>query len=116
MCPASKVATSKDSRAEASEEPNPIPVIDDERRWLDLGRRAWLLDASKIHRKGTILVSTTGVTANFMFMFFESGTFWVFPLTYFYLPKSARAYLFPRSVKIHYFCSGPISVDPICPH
>ena len=37
------------------------------------------------------------------------------PLTYFYLPKSARAYLFPQFVKIHYFCSGPISVDPICP-
>ena len=31
----------------------------------------------------------------------------------FYLPKSARAYLFPQSVKSHYLCSGPISVDPI---
>ena len=29
-------------------------------------------------------------------------------------PKSARVYLFPQSVKIHYFCSGPTSVDPIC--
>ena len=28
--------------------------------------------------------------------------------------ESARAYLFPQSVKIHYFC-GPISVDPTCP-
>ena len=28
---------------------------------------------------------------------------------------SSRAYLFPQSVKMHYFCSGPISVDPICP-
>ena len=64
-------------------------------------------------RKGTNGVSTNGVTANFMF--FDRGTFWVLPLTYFYLPKSARAYLFPQSVKIHYFCSGPISVDPICP-
>ena len=27
----------------------------------------------------------------------------------------ARAYLFPQSVKIRYFCSGPISVDPTCP-
>ena len=34
---------------------------------------------------------------------------------YFYPPKSARAYLFPQSVKIICFCSGPISVDPICP-
>ena len=48
-------------------------------------------------------------------MFVDRGTFWVLPLTYFYLPKSARAYLFPQSVKNHYFCSGPISVDPICP-
>ena len=48
-------------------------------------------------------------------MFLDRGTFWVLPITYFYLPKSARAYLFPQSVKIPYFCSGPISVDPICP-
>ena len=27
----------------------------------------------------------------------------------------ARAYLFPQSVEIHYFCSGPINVDRICP-
>ena len=25
------------------------------------------------------------------------------------------AYLFPQSVKMHYFCSGPIRADPICP-
>ena len=47
--------------------------------------------------------------------FFDRGTFWVLPLTYTYLPKSARAYLFPQSARIHYFCSGPLSVDPICP-
>ena len=64
-------------------------------------------------RKGTNGVSTNGVTANLMF--FDRGTFWVLPLTYFYIPKSARAYLFPQSVKIDYFCSGPISVDPVCP-
>ena len=46
---------------------------------------------------------------------FDRGTFWVLPLTYFYIPKSARAYLFPKSIEIHYFCSIPISVDPICP-
>ena len=48
-------------------------------------------------------------------MFFERGTFWVLHLTYVYLPKSARAYLFPQSVKIHNLCSGRISVDPVCP-
>ena len=49
------------------------------------------------------------------FLIFDRGTFWVLSLAYFYLPKSARAYLVPRSVKVHHFCSGPISVDPICP-
>ena len=42
-------------------------------------------------------VSTNGIAANLML--FDGGTFWVLPLTYFYLPKSARAYLFPQSVK-----------------
>ena len=46
---------------------------------------------------------------------FDRGTFWVLPLICFYLPKSARAYLFHHSVKLTYCCSGPISVDPICP-
>ena len=48
-------------------------------------------------------------------MFFDRGTFGVLPLIYFYIPRSARAYLFFQSVKIHHFCSGPISVDPSCP-
>ena len=77
---------------------------------------AWPAGMRKPHqdstRRGTNGVSTNGVTADFMF--FDRGTFWVLPLTYFYLPKSARAYLFPQPVKIQYFCSGPISVDPIC--
>ena len=47
-------------------------------------------------RKGTNGVSTNGVTTNFMF--FDRGTSWVLPLTYFYVPRSARAYLFPKSV------------------
>ena len=46
---------------------------------------------------------------------FDRGTFWVLPLTYFYPPQCARAYPFSQSVKALYFCSGPISVDPICP-
>ena len=50
------------------------------------------------------------------FVVFDRGTFWVLPLANFYLPKNARAYLFPQCVKIHYFCSGPISVDPSRPH
>ena len=64
-------------------------------------------------RRGTDGVSTHGVTARFIV--FDRGTFWVLRLTYCYIPKSARSYLFPQSVKIHSFCSGPISVDSICP-
>ena len=56
---------------------------------------------------------TNGVTAFLLFV--DRGAFWVLPLTYFFLPISARAYLFPQSVQIPYFCSGPICVDPICP-
>ena len=39
----------------------------------------------------------------------DRGTFWVLPLTY-----SARVYLFPQSVKINYFCSGPANVGMMC--
>ena len=46
--------------------------------------------------------------------FLTEGSFWVLPLTYFYLPKSAMTCLFSQSVKIYYFCSGYLSVDPIC--
>ena len=63
--------------------------------------------------KGTNGVSTNGVTANFMV--FDRVASWVLPLTYFDIPKSVRAYLLPQSVRTRYFCSGPISVDPICP-
>ena len=64
-------------------------------------------------RKGTTGVRTHGVAANVMV--FDRGTFLVLPLTYLYLPKSARAYLFLILSNNCYFCSGPISVDPICP-
>ena len=57
-------------------------------------------------RKGTNGVSTNGVTANVIF--FDRGTFLVLPLTYFYLPKSARAYLFPQFVKNITFAAAPL--------
>ena len=60
--------------------------------------------------KGQMGSALMGSTANDMFL--DRGIFWVLPLSYCYVPKSARAYLFPQSVKIHHFCSGPISVDP----
>ena len=34
----------------------------------------------------------------------------VLPLTYFYIPKSAREHLFPQSVKQKYFC-GDLSLS-----
>ena len=64
-------------------------------------------------RRGTNGVSTNWVAANFVF--FDRGTFGVLPSTYFYLPGSARVYLFPQSVKSHYLCSCPISVDTTGP-
>ena len=45
-------------------------------------------------------------------MFFVRGTFWVLPLTYFYLPKSARAYHFSQSVKIITFAAAPLVLTP----
>ena len=62
---------------------------------------------------GSALVSANGVTARFRF--FDRGTFWVLLLTCFYLPKSARAYLFPQSDKQILLLQRPHSVDPICP-
>ena len=64
-------------------------------RWRGRGRSpsASARRAPRIGRKGTNGVSTNGVTA-FLTTYFDRGTFWVLPLTYFYLPKSARVYLF----------------------
>ena len=45
-------------------------------------------------------------------MFFDTGTFWVFPLTYFYIPKSARAYLFPNLSKFITFAAAPSVLTP----
>ena len=64
-----------------------------------------------IIRKGTNGVSTNWVTANVML--FYRGTSGVLLLTYVYLSNSARVYLFPQSDKVHYFCSGPIRVEPL---
>ena len=54
-----------------------------------------------------------GITANLFC--WGRGTVGLLPLTYFYLPKSDGAYLFIQSDEINYFCSGPVSVDRICP-
>ena len=62
-------------------------------------------------RKGTNEVSTNEVAANVMFLLTE-GPFGVLPLTYAYLHKSARAYLFPQSVKLITFAAAPLVVTP----
>ena len=64
--------------------------------------------------KGQNGVSTNGVTANFKFV--DGGTFWVLPLTYIDFPKVPGRTFFPQTVNVYITCcSGPISVDPICP-
>ena len=55
---------------------------------------------------GTNGVSTNEVTA--YFMFFDRGTFWVLPLTCFYLPKRAQAYFFPNRSTIITFAAAPL--------
>ena len=55
-------------------------------------------------------VSTNGVAANFIF--FDGRTFCALPLTYFYLPKSARAYLFPNLSKLVAFAAAPLLLTP----
>ena len=63
-------------------------------------------------RKGTNGVSTNRVMTKKHV--FGRGTFWV--LICQNLSTSTNlAYLFPKPVRIHYFCSDPLSVDPICP-
>ena len=62
------------------------------------------------HRKGTHGVRANGVTADFMF--FDRGFVGVLPLIYLHLPRSARVYLFPQSVKLPYVCSSPVGVAP----
>ena len=61
-------------------------------------------------RKGTHGLSTNGVTANSMF--FDRGTCLVLPLSYFYLPKSAKAHLFPILSKIITFAAAPLVLTP----
>ena len=63
-------------------------------------------------RRGTNGVSNNRVTAHVMF--FDRGTFRVLPLIYGYLPKSARAYLFLRSGKIHELlaAAAPLVLTP----
>ena len=54
------------------------------------------------------------VTVNFIFL--DKGSFWAPPLTYFYLPKGPGHTFFPYLSRfINYFCSGPISGDPMRP-
>ena len=64
-------------------------------------------------RKGERRVSANWVTANFMN--FDKGTFLGTPVDLLLSSQKWQGELFPQPVKIHYFCSGPISVDPNLP-
>ena len=63
--------------------------------------------------KGQIGFRTNGVTANFVFL--TEGLLGYSRQPTFYLPRSASPYLFSPICQKYYFCSGPISADPICP-
>ena len=58
---------------------------------------------------GATGVSTNRVTANFMFL-----TEILFGTPVIVFPKMLGRTFF-QSGKIHYFCSGPVGVDPMCP-
>ena len=45
-------------------------------------------------------------------MFFDRGSFWVLPLTYFYLPRKCQGVLFPQSIKIITFAAAPLVLSP----
>ena len=61
--------------------------------------------AGRCHvRKGTNGVSTNGVTANVMLLTYFLGTAFNLPL----YSQKWQGVPFPQSVKINYFCSGPI--------
>ena len=63
-------------------------------------------------RKGTNGVSTNGVTANIIF--FETGTFWVLPLSYFYLQKKCRGVPFcPNPSKIITSAAAQLVLTPL---
>ena len=72
---------------------------------------SWPAKLAKV-RKGTSVVSNDGVTAN-KHVFFDRGTFWVLPLSYFYTPRSARARLFPQpDNKNITFAAAPFVLTP----
>ena len=56
--------------------------------------------------KGQVGSALMGITA-LVYVLFDRGTFGVLPFTYFYIPKSARAYLVPQSVNINHFSLLP---------
>ena len=65
-------------------------------------------------RRGTNGVGTSGVSAHVMF--FDRGAFAVLPVNDAVIfPKVPWRTFFPKLSKVITFCSGPISVDPICP-
>ena len=47
---------------------------------------------------------------------FDRGTFWVLPLTYFYLTKSARVCLFPNLPKLTTCAAAPLVLTPLVRH
>ena len=63
-------------------------------------------------RKGTNGISTNRVTSNFMFF---DRDFLGTPINLLLSSQKWQGVFFSQAVKIHYFCSGPMGVDPIRP-
>ena len=50
---------------------------------------------------------------DFVFMFFDGGTFWVLPLTYFIFPKVPGCACFPNRSKSITFAAAPLVSTPL---
>ena len=64
-------------------------------------------------RKGANGVGTHGVAAKFMFFCWQRDLFGVLPFSYFYIPQSARVYVFPpiRQNSL-LFAAAPLVLTP----
>ena len=75
-------------------------ILRSELRSPHISEKLWVLQPppSSAHR--------VSPNTDICFNGFDRGTFLVLPLTYLYLPKSARAYPFPQSVKVITFAAA----------
>ena len=66
-------------------------------------------------RKGTGQMGSALMGSLQLSCFSSEGPFLGTPVNLLVSSQKCQGVPFPQSVKPHVFCSGPISVDPICP-